>query len=74
MSHIQIPHHYTKVKDVSITPEELIKFETKVKDAYENAKVKGPIHLSKNNEKQLIKRSEERRVGKECRYRRSRKH
>ena len=51
---MNIPKHYTKVRDVSITPEELIAFEDRVKDAYENAQVKGPVHLSKNNEEQLI--------------------
>jgi hypothetical protein len=38
----------------SITPQELIAFEDRVKDAYENTQVKGPVHLSKNNEEQLI--------------------
>ena len=51
---MKIPQHYTKVRDVSITPKELIAFETKVKNAYENAEVKGPVHLSKNNENELI--------------------
>jgi len=51
---MNIPKHYTKVRDVNITPEELIAFEDRVKDAYENAQVKGPVHLSKNNEEQLI--------------------
>ena len=51
---MNIPRHYTKVRDVNITSEELIAFEDRVKDAYENAQVKGPVHLSKNNEEQLI--------------------
>ena len=34
------------------TPDELIVFETKVKEAYEAGQIKGPIHLSKNNEQQ----------------------
>lgn len=51
---MKIPRKYTKVRDVNITPEELIAFEDKVKDAYENAKVQGPVHLSKNNENELI--------------------
>jgi hypothetical protein len=50
---MKIPKHYQKVRDVKITPKELIAFEDKVKDAYETAQVKGPIHLSKNNEEQL---------------------
>ena len=51
---MKIPKHYQKVRDVKTTPKELIAFEDKVKDAYETAQVKGPIHLSKNNEEQLI--------------------
>ena len=51
---MNIPRHYTKVRDVNTTPEELITFEDRIKDAYENAGIKGPVHLSKNNEEQLI--------------------
>jgi len=51
---MQIPKKYKKVREINITPEELIDFETKVKDAYEAGDVKGPIHLAKNNETQLI--------------------
>ena len=51
---MQIPSKYKKVRSVSITAEDLITFETKVKDAYEMGNVKGPIHLAKNNEKELI--------------------
>jgi TPP-dependent pyruvate/acetoin dehydrogenase alpha subunit len=51
---MNIPKKYTKVRDVNITPEELINFETKVKEAYENAQIQGPVHLSKNNESDLI--------------------
>jgi len=51
---MNIPNHYQKVREVTITPKKLIEFEDRVKEAFENAEVKGPIHLSKNNEKQLI--------------------
>jgi TPP-dependent pyruvate/acetoin dehydrogenase alpha subunit len=51
---MNIPNHYKKVRDVKFTKQELISFEDKVKDAYENSKIKGPIHLSKNNEENLI--------------------
>ena len=34
---------------------QLIKFEEKVANLYEKKKIKGPIHLSGNNEKELIK-------------------
>jgi pyruvate dehydrogenase E1 component alpha subunit len=33
----------------------LISFEKEIADLYENKKIKGPIHLSANNELQLIK-------------------
>ena len=51
---IQIPPHLNKVRKITLTPEKLIAFETKVKNVYEEGKVKGPIHLAKNNETQLI--------------------
>ena len=51
---MNIPEHYQKVRDVDITSDELIKFEDRVKNAYESAQVKGPIHLAKNNESKLI--------------------
>ncbi len=35
--------------------QELINFELKVKEAYEAGKIKAPVHLSGNNEEQLIK-------------------
>tara|TARA_B100002019_G_scaffold292529_1_gene315980 strand:- start:6337 stop:6933 length:597 start_codon:yes stop_codon:yes gene_type:complete len=38
-----------------ITAKDLVKFELKVKRLYENKKISAPIHLSGNNEKQLIK-------------------
>ena len=51
---MNIPEKYKKVRDVNVTPEQLIAFETKVKDTYEAGKIKGPIHLAKNNENELI--------------------
>ena len=51
---MKIPEKYQKVRDVSITKQELIDFESKVRDTYEAGKIKGPIHLAKNNEDQLI--------------------
>jgi pyruvate dehydrogenase E1 component alpha subunit len=51
---MNIPSQYTKVRDVKITSQELIDFEDRVKLSYESGKVKGPIHLSKNNEIELI--------------------
>jgi pyruvate dehydrogenase E1 component alpha subunit len=51
---LNIPKHLKKVRDITVTEEALINFESKVKDAYEDGKIKGPIHLAKNNEKELI--------------------
>tara|TARA_R100001015_G_C4589478_1_gene145105 strand:- start:436 stop:1062 length:627 start_codon:yes stop_codon:yes gene_type:complete len=51
---MNIPKHLKRVRRVTLTPEELIQFETKVKETYEAGKIKGPIHLAKNNEEQLI--------------------
>ena len=49
-----IPKHLEKKRDVTITKEELIEFETEVKNRYENGEVKSPIHLAKDNEDELI--------------------
>ena len=51
---MNIPKHLNKVREVTLTPQNLIDFETKVKETYEAGKIKGPIHLAKNNEEQLI--------------------
>ena len=51
---VRIPKHLEKKRDVSITKEELIDFETEVKNRYESGEIKAPIHLAKNNEDELI--------------------
>ena len=51
---MKIPKHLKKVREVTLTPQELIDFETRVKETYEAGKISGPIHLAKNNEKELI--------------------
>ena len=51
---MNIPKYLNKVNKVKISPEDLIAFEEKVKDLYEDAKITAPVHLSKNNEKELI--------------------
>ena len=51
---MNIPSHLKKVREVSLKPQHLIDFESKVKETYEAGKIKGPIHLAKNNEEQLI--------------------
>ena len=39
---------------VKVTKQELIDFETDIRDTYEEGKIKGPVHLSAGNEDQLI--------------------
>ncbi len=51
---VKVPDNLNKVREISITPEELIQFEEDVASEYEDGKIRGPIHLSKNNEQQLI--------------------
>ena len=51
---IVVPKSLKKVRDISLTSQDLISFEREVKEKYENAKIKAPIHLSKGNEHQLI--------------------
>jgi len=51
---LQIPSYLEKVKDVTLTKEELISFESEVKQKYEDGKIPAPIHLSKDNEDELI--------------------
>ena len=51
---MKIPKYLKKVRDVEITKEQLLKFEEEIKSVYEDGKIKAPIHLSKNNEDELI--------------------
>ena len=44
-----------KKRNITISKKELKDFEIKVKSLYENKHIKSPIHLSGNNESQLIK-------------------
>jgi pyruvate dehydrogenase E1 component alpha subunit len=41
-------------RKVSLTKEDLINFELRVKEEYEKATISGPVHMSKNNEEELI--------------------
>ena len=45
---------YPIVREIVYTPESLIDFENKIVSHWENAKIRGPIHLSNGNETQLI--------------------
>jgi TPP-dependent pyruvate/acetoin dehydrogenase alpha subunit len=51
---MQIPKGFEKVRDVKVSPEELRDFETEIRNDYEAGKIKGPIHLSSNNEEEII--------------------
>ena len=51
---VQIPKYLKKQREVIITKDELIAFETEIKEKYEAGDIKAPIHLSKNNEDKLI--------------------
>ena len=51
---IQIPSYLEKQKEVEVTKEELISFETEVKERYESGEILAPVHLSKDNEDELI--------------------
>lgn len=51
---MNIPGKLQKVREIKLTSESLISFESEVKKIYEDGKIKAPIHLSKGNEKELI--------------------
>lgn len=46
--------HYNIVRDHGMTADDLINFENKIVEHWENAKIRGPVHLSNGNEGQLI--------------------
>ena len=45
---------YAVVRDSEYTADDLIQFEDKIVAHWENAKIRGPVHLSNGNEEQLI--------------------
>lgn len=45
---------YKIVREINYTIDDLINFENKIVTHWENAKIRGPIHLSNGNETQLI--------------------
>jgi len=51
---LRIPSYLEKQKEITVTKEELISFETEVKERYENGEILAPVHLSKDNEDELI--------------------
>lgn len=52
---LQIPKLLRKVRTTNFSPKDLVQFEKDVIEHYENKLIRSPIHLSGNNEKQLIK-------------------
>ncbi len=52
---LQIPKLLKKVRTTNFLPKDLVQFEKDVIEHYENKLIRSPIHLSGNNEKQLIK-------------------
>lgn len=52
---LKIPKIYKKKREITLTPKNLKNFEKDVIKFYENKLIRSPIHLSGNNEKQLIK-------------------
>ena len=51
---MKIPSYLKKVRIIDLTAEELQSFEEEVKRKYEDAKITAPVHLSKNNEEEVI--------------------
>ncbi len=51
---LKIPKHLKKQREVNVTKEELISFETEVKERYESGEILAPVHLAKDNEDELI--------------------
>jgi pyruvate dehydrogenase E1 component alpha subunit len=51
---MKIPNYLKKVRDVNKNAQDLIDFEIRIKEAYEDGKINAPVHLSKGNEEQLI--------------------
>ena len=43
-----------KVKEKTLNKNDLLNFETRVKNEYEKGTISGPVHLSKNNEDEVI--------------------
>ena len=51
---MNIPEHLKKVRDITITKEELIDFEYVIAEHYNRGNIKAAIHLAKGNEDELI--------------------
>ena len=51
---MRIPSYLNKVRKITLTIEDLQYFEEEVIKEYEDAKITAPVHLSMNNEKEVI--------------------
>jgi len=51
---MKIPKHLERVREITITKQELIDFESDIAKEYNDGNIKAAIHLAKNNEEQLI--------------------
>ena len=51
---MKIPEHLTIKRDITLSKQDLIDFESDIKDRYEAATIRGPVHLSGGNEDQLM--------------------
>jgi len=51
---IQNLEKYPTVREAKYVPNDLIAFEDKIVEHWENGKIKGPVHLCNGNEEQLL--------------------
>lgn len=51
---LSLPDGLEKVREVTVTKDELVSFESKIAESYEAGNIRGPIHLAGNNEDDLI--------------------
>ena len=51
--------NHEKVRDVNLTVDYLIDFESDIVKHWENGEIKAPVHLSNGNEKEVIEILEE---------------
>mgnify|MGYP003672519081 FL=1 len=52
---MRIPNYLKKVRKINLSKQDLMDFELDIKNRYENATIRGPVHLSGGNEEQVMK-------------------
>ena len=52
---MKIPNYLKKVRKLKLSKRDLMDFELDIKNRYESATIRGPVHLSGGNEEQLLK-------------------